>query len=82
MATTVWAHEISLSLTRSETALSNMIENGLEQSKEYLTLTGAVSRLRAALRQIWKSQSNDVFTAECVICLDFRHSLLMPHGTG
>lgn len=66
MATSVWAHEMSLSLTRSEAALSNMAENGLKQSKDYSSLSAAVGRLRAALRQAWKPQSNDVFAAECV----------------
>jgi hypothetical protein len=67
MATSVWAHEVALALTRSETALSNMAENGLERSKDYSSLTVAVGRLRTALRQIWRPQSNDVFTAECVV---------------
>jgi hypothetical protein len=69
MATSVWAHEIALALVRSETALSNMAESGLKQSKDYLSLGASIGRLRTALRQIWKSQSSDVFTAEFVAYL-------------
>lgn len=64
MGISIWSHEIAGALTRSETALVKLLEDGQENSQEYLSLTTVITHLRSALRQVWKPTSTDVFNAE------------------